>query len=100
MSRPVNPIIPQTWEKRVLVREVLFTFKDQDDWIRHAQGMFRAFGHTAESTICIDLRGMICARGKHFNEARYPITVYAIDDAPFEPAGMIGERQPTKEPRQ
>ncbi len=89
--------VPQTWEKRILVREVLFTFKDFRDWVNHAQGMFRAFGHTAGSTLCVDLRGMICTRGKHFQEARYPVTVYAIDDPPYQPATANGPRIPTED---
>jgi hypothetical protein len=81
---------------RVNVIEPLFNFLSQDDWIRNAQKMFRAHGHTSQSTLCVDADGLICVRGKQFSVAKYPVMVYAIDDAPYETAGMTGKRKPSE----
>lgn len=77
----------------LFVREELFHFTSEPDWIQAAQVRFRNHGHTAQSTICIDSAGLVCARGLHFQQAVYPVRVYAIDDAPYAPAGMRGARQ-------
>lgn len=77
----------------VCVGELLFEFSSFNDWVRHAQLWFRDAGHTSGSTLCVDSHGLICTRGKMFSIAHYPIYVYAIDDPPFTPQGMLGRRQ-------
>jgi hypothetical protein len=77
---------------RILVREELFRFVTMRDWVVHAPARFRQVGHTSGSTICVDANGLVCARGKQFNEAVYPVRVFSIDDPPFKPLGMIGKR--------
>lgn len=72
----------------VQVFEALFQFSSGEDWIASATVRYRSYGHTSESTIAVDSNGMICARGRHFGLAVYPVTVYAIDAAPFVPGGM------------
>ena len=78
---------------KIQVIEYLFHFIGMNDWIDHAQMRFRNHGHTAESTICVDRNGLVCVRGKQFGEAAYPISVYAVDEAPYKPQGMIGKRE-------
>ena len=82
--------------KAVQVRELLFEFASHAQWVRTAPYLFRQHGHSSESTLCVDQNGLICARGKQFGEAVYPVMVFAIDDPPFEPTGMRGERKPVK----
>ena len=84
---------PSTLMLKIRVREELFHFIHFQDWIDHAQLRFRVHGHNAESTICVDQTGLICTRGKHFQLAKYPVRVYAVDDAPYKPQGMLGERE-------
>jgi len=81
---------------RISVLEELFHFVSMDDWIASAQLRFRNYGHTAQTAICVDSDGTVCLRGKQFNTARYPVRVYAVDEAPYKPSGMLGERQPTE----
>ncbi len=80
-------------EIRIKPIEELFHFIHFDDWINHAQKRFRNHGHTNQSTICVDEAGMVCTRGKHFKQARYPVRVYAVDEAPYKPTGMTGNRE-------
>ena len=66
------------------VVEELFHFIHFNDWINHAAGRFRNHGHSVSSTVCVDAKGQICLRGKHFKEATYPVRVYAIEEpAPY-----------------
>ena len=81
----------------VNVGEELFQFTSMNDWIRKAQLAFREHGHTSESTLCVDSEGLICTWGKMFRVAKYPIRVYAIDDPPYKPHGMLGKREQTDE---
>jgi hypothetical protein len=71
----------------------LFHFENFQDWVCTAQIAFRNLGHTHETTLCVDQNGMVCNRGKQFKEAAYPVSVYAIDDPPFKPSGMLGTRE-------
>jgi hypothetical protein len=80
---------------RVKVIEEVFHFVSFDDWVESAKRRFRNNGHTAESVICVDRNGMICTCGREFKIALYPVRVYAITKAPFEPTtSMRSEREP------
>jgi len=81
---------------KIQVLEELFHFISLEDWIDHAQRRFRNHGHTSQTAICVDQYGLVCVRGKQFKTARYPVRVYAIDEAPYQPSGMLGERKPTE----
>lgn len=81
---------------RIRVLEELFHFISLDDWINAAQVRFRNYGHTAQTTISVDATGTVCVRGKQFKAARYPVRVYAVDEAPYKPCGMLGPREPTE----
>lgn len=81
----------------IQVGENLFAFVNLDDWIDHAQVRFRRSGHTSQTTICIDDDGHVCTRGAHFKIAKYPVNVFAIDNAPYPPAGMLADRGPLPE---
>jgi hypothetical protein len=80
----------------VQVRDYLFEFTSFNDWVGRAQIAFLNMGHTSESTICVDQNGLICTRGKYFAKAKYPVRVYAIDDAPYMPKGALGKREVLK----
>lgn len=78
----------------VKVGELLFEFSSFDDWCDRAQILFRNHGHDSRSAMCVDSDGLICTRGKQFAEAVFPVRVYAIDDPPFKPCGMLGGKVP------
>lgn len=76
------------------VREEVFHFISMEDWIHHAYSRYRNHGHTSETTIAVDQKGIVVCRSKQFEHAAYPVRVYAIDDAPYEPMGVLGKRRP------
>lgn len=78
---------------RIQVDEELFHFIDFPDWVNHAQLRYRNYGHTSESTLAVDSKGLVCVRGKQFMNASYPVRVYSVDEAPYKPTGTLGTRQ-------
>lgn len=81
----------------IQVFEELFQFASMADWVSAAQIRFRNHGHTSQTAICVDSNGMVCVRGKQFATAVYPVRVFALDEAPYEPCGMQGSRDPNQE---
>jgi len=72
---------PQMRAKKVTIKTlgVLFRFQSFGDWEATATMRFRNCGHTADTVIAVDREGMVCVRQPHFKDAKYPVTVYAID---------------------
>ena len=70
--------------KSVQLGELLFSFRDECEWVNKAKSWFNQSGYRSEDTLCIDQRGRACLYGSHFMAAEadgaYPIDVYVIRD--------------------
>lgn len=70
------------------VGEPLLQFDSYQQWVNRARTWFEGLGKGSYEYICVDVSGRVCTCGKQFMRARdentYPITVYAIEEAPHE----------------
>lgn len=70
------------------VGDALLEFSSFQQWVNKAQSWFKQVKKVTHDYICVDKSGRICTCGKHFmradKEHAFPITVYAIEDAPQE----------------
>lgn len=64
----------------------LFRFTDWNHWADTAIRAFKSCGVPPYDTICIDSAGRICTRGLHFQDATWPVIVYAVADRPLKAA--------------
>lgn len=84
---------------QVSVGPKLFSFRSFQDWVNHAQRIWKFHGVDGRHTVCIDQRGRICGWGAHFMTARdegaFPVDVYLLRedmakrlDAPSSGGGL------------
>jgi hypothetical protein len=68
------------------VGEELLEFSSFQQWVNKAQSWFRNLNMERHQYICVDKSGRICVCGAQFmragKEHTFPVTVYAIEDAP------------------
>lgn len=57
--------------------ELITIFHDKQEWINKAQSRCSGF-EPYQKLVYIDANGHSCNFGKHFSDAKYPVTVYRL----------------------